>query len=46
MELEKPIEGYDEDLSVNTEIIVDFEPEMILEIIQNFCETKGADDEV
>lgn len=33
MELEKPIEMYDEDLAVNTEIISEYDPEMILEII-------------
>lgn len=45
VELKKPIEDYDEELQVATEIITEFDPEMILEIIENYCETKKADEE-
>ena len=31
---------YDKDLAINTEIITEYDPEFLLEIIENFCLSK------
>ncbi len=45
MELTKPIEDYDLNYAVNTEIITEYDPDFILEIIQNYVDTKKAEEE-
>ena len=46
VELTKPIEDYDISLTKATEFMTEYDPEFILEIVENYCDTRAEGEEL